>query len=248
MRSLALSIAFVVVAASAVAGEPLDIEGLAGRIRSVLPPTWRVVEAASGRVPIGWTGTGGGLYVEIEDTRTRFFHPNGFHYYSFYRVWLMPPSWEGEMRVTPYVSDSAPAYLLGASDDWLALYHTAGGNVWYDGLATLCTVLGLDRICYAETEARIVDMSVEERLSATAPEGDGFLLSPSRIVGLTAEGPNLYLEYLFPAPPEGGPPVGLAGLTATLAEAVFSSLPEVESLYLRRCTVDSFTDTIVQRH
>lgn len=247
MRSAFLSLAMVVVAASAAVGKPADVERFVGRVQSVLPPAWRIVEADSARIPIGWDGEASGLYVEIEDTRTRFFHPNGFHYYSFYRVWLLPPSWEGEMRMMPYISDSAPAYLLGASDDWLAFYHTAGGNVWHDGLAALCAALGLDRICHAETEGRIVDLAVEERLSAATPHDGEFLLSPSRIIGLTGEGPNLYLEYVFPPPPENGAPTALSDLTAKLAETVFSSLPEVESLYLRRCTVDSFTDTIVQR-
>jgi hypothetical protein len=247
VRSAFLSLAIVLVAASAAMCGPTDVEWLVGCVQSVLPPTWRIVEADSARVPIGWTGEASGLYVEVEDTRTRFFHPNGFHYYSFYRVWLMPSSWEGEMRMTPYVSDSAPAYLLGASDDWLVFYHTAGGNVWYGGLTALCAALGLDRICYAETENRIVDLSVEERLSKAAHADGGFLLSPNRIVGLTGEGPNLYLEYVFPPPQEDDAAGALSDLTARLAEAVFGSLPEVESLYLRRCTVDSFTDTIVQR-
>ncbi len=52
---------------------------------------------------------------------------------------------------------------------------------------------------------------------------------------------------MFPTPPENGTPIEIPDLTARLAETVFDSLPEVESLYLRRCTVDSFTDTIVQR-
>jgi hypothetical protein len=190
--------------------EPAGVEWLVGRVRNVLPPDWRVVEADSGRIPIGWSGEDGGLYIEVEDTRTRFFHPSGFHYYSFYRVWLMPSSWEGEMRMTPYVSDSAPAYLLGASDRWLAFYHTAGGNVWYGGLPALCAALGLDRICYAETESRVVDLAVEERLSAAAPDG-GYPLTRSRIVGLTGEGPNLYLEYVFPTPPEDGVQLAAGG-------------------------------------
>lgn len=259
VRSAILSLAIALVAASAAEGQvaptgepealrgPTGPEWLAGRIRGVLPPTWRVVETDSSRVPIGWSGEGGGLYVEFEDTRTRFFHPSGFHYYSFYRVWLMPPSWEGEMRMRPYVSDGAPAYLLGASDDWLAFYHTAGGNVWDGGPEALCDALELDRICRAGTEGRIVDLAVGERLSAGSPDSCGFLLSPARIVGLTGEGPALYLEYVFPPPPEGSPDGALSNLTARLAETVFASLPEVESLYLRRCTADSFTDTIVQR-
>lgn len=247
VRRVFVSLAIVIVTAPAAMGAPADVDWLVERVQSALPATWRVVEADSASTPVGWSGEASGLYAEIEDTRTRFFHPNGFHYYSFYRVWLMPSSWEGEMRKTPYVSDSAPAYLLGASDRWLAFYHTAGGNVWDDGLTSLCTALGLDRICYAETESRIVDLAVEERLSAAAPADGEPLFSPNRIVGLVGEGPNLYLEYVFPAPPDDGAPTALSDLTARLAETVFSSLPEIESLYLRRCTVDSFTDTIVQR-
>ena len=39
----------------------------------------------------------------------------------------------------------------------------------------------------------------------------------------------------------------LAELTQELAGSVFEHIPEVESLYLRRCTRDTFTDTIVNR-
>ena len=224
-----------------------DIEWLASSVRSVLPPSWRVVETDSARVPIGWEGEADGLYVEIEDTRTRFLHPNGFHYYSFYRVWLMPPSWEGEMARRPYVSDSAPAFLLGASDDWIALYHTAGGNVWHDGLASLCAALGLDRLDYPATTERIVDLSIEERLGLGARGADAFAPTSRRILGLAGEGPNLYLEYVFPQPKENEPRIQLSDLTSQIAATVFACLPEVESLYLRRCTADSFTDTIVRR-
>jgi hypothetical protein len=224
-----------------------SVERLTESVRGVLPPSWRIVETDTARVPIGWDGEAAGLYVEVEDTRTRFLHPNGFHYYSFYRVWLMPPSWEGEMAKRPYVSDSAPAFLLGASDDWIALYHTAGGNVWHDGLVSLCAALGLNRLDYPSTTERIVDMAMEERLGLGATGAGAAAPNSRRILGLKGEGPNLYLEYVFPQPKEDEPRVELSDLTAQLAATVFGSMPEIESLYLRRCTADSFTDTIVQR-
>jgi len=51
----------------------------------------------------------------------------------------------------------------------------------------------------------------------------------------------------MPEPECEAPAVELSDLTAQLAAAVFNSLPEIESLYLRRCASDSFTDTILQR-
>ena len=219
---------------------------LVGRLEKVLPEAWRIIETEAEATPIGWTGGTPGLYVMIEDTRTRFFHPTGFHYYSFYRVWLMPPGWEGVMKQTPYVSDSVPAYLLGVSDDHVVFYHTAGGNIWPEGPETLCGALGLERICYPDLTRRIVDLEVEERLTARELESD-FVLSPHRIVGLTADGPNLYLEYVFPSQDDGGDGL-LAELTDELAGSVFELIPEVESLYLRRCTSDTYTDTIVSRN
>jgi len=246
--ALLTAMSVVTTPASADQIRPADLRWLVDRVTSVMPPTWKVVAADSMRAPIGWQGETVGLCVEIEDTRTRFFHPRGFHYYSFYRVWLMPPSWAGEMRETPYVADSVPAYLLGASDDWLAFYHTAGGNVWHDGLASLCAALELDRISYPSLSNRIVDLGVEERLVGAA--GDSAVaspLNPLRILGLLGAGPSLYLEYVVPEPQGEAPAVELSDLTAQLAAAVFSSLPEIESLYLRRCASDSFTDTILQR-
>ncbi|MCK4409972.1 MAG: hypothetical protein KAW67_07795, partial [Candidatus Eisenbacteria sp.] len=147
----------------------LELQGLVSGIENVLPQSWRVIESGIGELPIGWTGPESGLYVMVEDTSTRFFHPSGFHYYSFYRIWLMPPGWEGEMRHTPYVADSAPAFLLGLSKDRVALYHTAGGNVWNDGPAAFCSALKLDTIRYTDLTRRVVDLEIEEQLTYAAP-------------------------------------------------------------------------------
>ncbi len=229
----------------------IDLSELAAKIEASLPPTWRVAEVSAASHPIGWSGDTSGLYIMVEDTRTRFFHPNGFHYYSFYRIWLMPPGWEGVMRRTPYVSDSVPAFLLGVADDYVAFYHRAGGNVWEEGLESFCSALNLDRICYSDLTRRIVDLEIEEKLT-TEPSGERgaavFDLSPQRIVGLTALGPNLYLEYLFHTDESDPDEQMLAELTQQLAGSIFDLIPEVESLYLRRCTSDTYTDTIVARH
>ena len=237
----------------------LELQDLVAEIDNILPPSWAVIESGVGQIPIGWTGAETGLYVKVEDTGTRFFHPSGFHYYSFYRIWLMPPEWEGEMRHTPYVADSAPAFLLGLSGDYVALYHTAGSNVWNDGPAAFCTTLGLDTIRYTDLTRRVVDLEIEERLTDAAPAaGDQagelsrhakaslFEMNPYRIIGLAGDGPSLYLEYVFGN--EGDADESqLADLTEQLAGNVFLRFPEVESLYLRRCTRDTFTDTIVNR-
>jgi len=254
---------------AALESSPLALKSLVHDIERVLPESWRVIESSVGHVPVGWTGPETGLYVMVEDTSTRFFHSSGFHYYSFYRVWLMPAEWEGEMRHTPYVADSAPAFLLGLGDDHVALYHTAGGNVWSDGPSAFCSALELNTIRYTDLTRRVVDLEIEERLThviqitdagegetsahskapsseVTSPEAPLFKMSPYRIVGLAGEGQGLYLEYVFgneSYPDESQ----LAVLTEQLAVSVFDRFPEVESLYLRRCTRDTFTDTIVNR-
>jgi hypothetical protein len=229
----------------------VTISDLQARIESILPESWRVAEIDVGREPIGWSGDPAGLYVMVEDTKTRFFHPSGFHYYSFYRIWIMPPGWEGVMRRTPYVSDSVPAFLLGVADGYTAFYHTAGGNTWEGGLESFCSALELDRICYSDLTRRIVDLEIEEKLTADALDDDdaeAFDLSPQRIVGLTAQGSNLYLEYLFHTDESDPDEQALAELTRHLAGSVFDLIPEVESLYLRRCASDTYTDTIVARN
>lgn len=225
-----------------------ELDSFVAHVESILPETWRVIEAGAGRLPIGWSGPANGLYVMVEDTKTRFFHPSGFHYYSFYRIWLMPSDWEGEMRQTPYVADSAPAFLLGLNDDRVALYHTAGGNVWEQGPAELCSLLGLNTIRYSDLTHRVVDMATEERLVSDGEPEDpsSFEMNPYRIVGLSGEGAGLYLEYVF-SNNEDPDTDHLEYMTRRLAGSVFERLPEVESLYLRRCTSDTFTDTIVNR-
>ena len=227
-----------------------DVSALVGKVEAALPAGWHVVETGTGGTPIGWSGEGAGLYVMIEDTSTRFFHPNGFHYFSFYRLWLMPSDWEGEMRRTPYVCDSSPAYLLGVSDSFLVLYHSAGGNVWEGGPGELCEALELDRIRYTDLTRRTVDLEIEEKLTRRLDElpHTDRSISPHRIVGLTGDGANLYIEYLFSPDGERTPEEQLAALTETLAGDIFKSLPEIESLYLRRCTADTYTDTIVRRN
>lgn len=237
----------------------LELECFVSSIENILPGSWRVVESGAGRAPIGWTGDETGLYVMVEDTGTRFLHPNGFRYYSFYRIWLMPSGWEGEMRHTPYIVDSSPAFLLGLSEDRVALYQTAGGNVWAEGPAEFCSALGLNTIRYSDLTRRVVDLEIESRLTgathavdvmasepASRQEGASFEMSPYRIVGLAGEGPGLYMEYLF-GNEEDPDDSQLADLTEQLAGDVFETFPEVESLYLRRCTRDTFTDTIVNR-
>ena len=71
-------------------------------------------------------------------------------------------------------------------------------------------------------------------------------MNPYRIVALASDGPSLYLEYVFgnEVDPDESQ---FADLTEQLAGSVFQRFPEVESLYLRRCTRDTFTDTIVNR-
>jgi hypothetical protein len=240
-------------AASAAGVEPApdarpSLDALVARVADVLPQGWHVVESGTDGTPIGWSGDADGLYVMVEDTVTRFFHPNGFHYYSFYRIWLMPPGWEGVMRSTPYVSDSLPAYLLGANDDCLAFYHTAGGNVWPEGPESLCEALDLDRICYRELSRRVVDLDVERRLTGAPPDSvPRLVLSPNRILGLAAAGPNLYLEYTFPTLEEPSDRLLLTAMTEEVADSVFALIPEAESIYLRRCTSDAYTDTILTR-
>jgi len=260
MRRLILAIAVLALAASptsALAGPNSRVGGmtldeLVSRLEQTIPETWHVVEADTARVPLGWTGPEQGLYVMLEDTRTRFFHPNGFHYFSFYRVWLVPSDWEGEMRVTPYVSDSVPAYLLGVNDSYSVFVHTAGGNVWEDGPKALCAALDLDGICFTDLTRRVVDLDFEERLKASLAsvpkDGDTLVPSPQRIIGLSGAGSSLYLEYIFSEDSEQDETsTEMASLTESLAESVFIAFPEVESVYLRRCGSDTFTDTIVAR-
>ena len=256
MRRLEATILAVVLLATAVAGAavPLhgDLQSLVAQIEDVIPATWRVIEADTAAAPIGWSGENGGIYVMAEDTSTRFYHPDGFHYYSFYRIWLMPPDWEGEMKLTPYISDNAPACLLGMSDDYAAFYHSAGGNVWERGPRELCGALGLNRICLTDLSRRVVDLEFDQRLRTRLQNleeetGASVVLHPQRIIGLTGDGPSLYMEYVVTGEVDMEEENRLATLTQRLAGDVFSSFPEIESLYVRRCSSDAFTDTIVTR-
>ena len=257
MRRLEVIILATVLLAATAAGATAPVttglQSLIAQVEEVIPATWRVVEVDTARVPIGWSGQGDGLYVMVEDTSTRFYHPDGFHYYSFYRIWLMPPDWEGEMRLTPYISDSLPAYLLGMNDDCAVFYHTAGGNPWERGPRALCNALDLNRICLTGLSRRVVDLEFDQQLRARLrifeeETGSSPTLSPQRIIGLAGDGPNLYMEYLFAEEVDMEEESGLASLTQRLAGDIFLTFPEIESLYVRRCSNDAFTDSIVIRN
>lgn len=226
------------------------IPDLISRVETILPPTWHIVEADTFRSPTGWSGAPDGVYIRVEDTRTRFFHPMGFHYYSFYRLWFMPTSWEGEMKETPYTTDSPPAFLLGINDHCIAFYQTAGGNVWEAGALSFCSVFGLDDLRIMDQAPRIIDLEMEEKLSTQlkAAERRDIKLNPQRIIGLTCDGPHLYLEYLLGPSESGLASDGMAQVTRTLAGDAFASFPQIESIYLRRCADDVFTDTLVRRN
>ena len=129
--------------------------------------------------------------------------------------------------------------------------------------ASFCAALDLHTISYSDLTRRVVDLEIEEKLTHVAPATDAvvrgdagkrapldappsFEMNPLRIVGLAGDGRGLYMEYVF-GNEETADETQLAVLTEQLAGNVFQRFPEVESLYLRRCTRDTFTDTIVNR-
>jgi hypothetical protein len=265
-RRVPLSLLATLAAAGALAGAPaaacgdgpaaLDEAAVTRAIvaiRSCLPESWEVVEIDWEAVPFGWTGEPACVFVRCEDTVIRFRHPEeDFPYHPFYKLWILPPCWQGRMEVASIEPSSPQALYLGENASFRVLYRTLGRNSWPEGVGLLASALGLDPYPLSHSPQHSLDIGAMQRLYQRLDTAGRLVRFQQQIYGI-AELPNLiYLELLtWEERGAGGgkDPTFLGTLAETetrvLTREVLAAFPQKRALYLRRVTRNSFSDVLV---
>jgi len=224
-------------------------------IRHALPEGWDAAEIRWGTLPQGWHGAPECLLVEVQDKTISFRHPQAdFSYHPFYKLWLLPPGWEGRMEVAAIDPEARPALYLGESADFRVLVRTLGHNTWPDGPDVIGAALGLETFPLTPRPEHTLDVSAMQklfqRLDAATP--DRLDRWRRQIYGIRELDRVLYLELLTweDRPDERGEdPTFLGKLaeaeTRFLSREALAAFPDKHGLYLRRLTRESFSDVIV---
>jgi hypothetical protein len=232
--------------------DPEEATAAIDRVRAALPPGWSDTEIRWDTVPLGWTGEPACLYLRLEDEGTRYPHSSGeFEYRPFYKLWLLPPGWEGRMAIAGMDPDVPAALYLGEARDYRVLYRTLGRQSWDEGAAELAAALRLDALPLGPRPLHTVDIDAMQVLFRRLDTRPGALERwQSRIWGI-AELPDLiYLELLtWDERGDSEDPTWLGDLaereTEYLSREAMAAFPETRGLYLRRLTERSFGDVIV---
>jgi len=223
-------------------------------VESVLPEGWSVVDFKSSVSPQGWNSPKTTLYVKVEDGGTRFCHPDGFFYFSYYKFWFCPEDWQGEMKDMPYSRSDYPAYLLGTDDSLKVLYQTAGANVWSEGPEEVARAIGVAPFRVTQNVLQETSIEIKHFLLPRLPLELRQMRKQRQfdLVGVL-EGPKLmYIEVALAMEDEiGAPQLTVNGsgqfLRESLARDVFMFYPEVADLYVRAYTDSLMADALISR-
>jgi hypothetical protein len=236
------------------------LEEIVASIEKVLPSTWQVASIRRRQVPRKWMGPADAVLIGLEDRSMVVHHTNGFDYHPFYKLWLCPPSWQGSMENVTLQGDEGPSVLLGINHGMKVFYLTLGANTWPKGPEVLRKTLDLTAMPITPSLKQIVDSSMRmklfQRVAPTESSSPGLLL---RIVGMENDGPLAYVEYAsviergtdgFSLPSRCEEPP-IASLTEKhsqfFADQIFSSYPDVQTVYVRRLCDQFFSDKIIDR-
>ena len=166
------------------------------RLQKILPESWEVSGIQHRQTPRRWTGSAEGILIRIENPSITAYHPNGFEYHPFFKIWLCPTLWRGSMEDVRFLEESDWSVLLGQNHKMKVFYLSQGVNDWRDGPALLrealdLTSLPITRSLRQRIEPEIM-MKVFPKLAVTDNGHAGLL---ERVVGLEMEGPLAYVEY-----------------------------------------------------
>jgi len=223
-------------------------------VRHALPDDWEMTEISWDVVPAGWTGAATGVLFKVEDTSLLFQHPTGdFKYHPFYRIWILPPLWEGRMEVADLDAGAPQPIQLGENDSWRLLYRTLGRNTWQDGELEIAKAMGVEPYPLTHRPEHTLDVSAMQKLFQRLhyAAGDQSARWARQIYGITELPDSIYLELLTWDERRGGEedPTSLGRVaeieTTFLTREVLAAFPGKRSLYLRRVTNRSFSDVIV---
>lgn len=222
------------------------------RIRQALPDGWGVADIRWDTVPAGWTGDPSCVLVRLEDGTVRFHDESGgFTYRPFYKIWILPPEWEGRMEVADLHADVPQALYLGETERLRFLYRTLGRNTWPEGKDALGAALGLDAYPLSPLPQHSLDVQAMAILYRRLDTRPGALERWQRqIYGIEELPALIYLELLTWDDRRGAEdPTYLGELaereTAYLSRQVLAAFPDKRGLYLRRVTQDAFSDVLV---
>jgi hypothetical protein len=224
-------------------------------IRHALPDGWKSVDIRWNTVPEGWHGADECVLVRVEDATVFLRNPGqDFEYHPFYKLWLLPPGWEGRMEVAAIDPDARPAVYLGECADFRVLVRTLGGTTWAEAPEDLGHALGLEIFPLSHRPEHRLDVPAMQRLfqrlDAAAP--DQLDRWRQRIYGIAELDHLLYLELLtWEERPTGRDrdPTSLGDVaekeTRFLSREALAAFPGKRGLYLRRVTRRSISDIIV---
>ncbi|HMB68302.1 MAG TPA: hypothetical protein VKU85_03290 [bacterium] len=251
--SAAVAVPILLGASAPVRLDPDAATAAIDRIRGALPPGWSDVEIRWDVVPLGWTGEPACVYVRLEGG-ARYPHPSGdFDYHAFYKLWLLPPGWEGRMTVADLDPSVPSALYLGEAPEYRVLYRTLGRQSWDEGPRELADALGLDPLPLEPRPLHTIDISAMQVLYRRLDTRPGALERwQPRIWGIAEQPDLIYLELLTwdeRGSDEAEDPTWLGELaereTEYLSREVMAAFPAKRGLYLRRLTERSFSDVIV---
>ncbi len=166
------------------------------RLQKILPESWEVSGIQHRQTPRRWTGSAEGILIRIENPSITAYHPNGFEYHPFFKIWLCPTLWRGSMEDVRFLDESDWSVLLGQNHKMKVFYLSQGVNDWRDGPALLREALNLTSLAITRSLRQRIEpeimMKVFPKLAVTDNGQTGLL---ERVVGLEMEGPLAYVEY-----------------------------------------------------
>ena len=232
------------------------------RLQKVLPAAWEVSAVQHRQTPRRWSGAADGILIRLENPSIVAYHPNGFEYHPFFKIWLCPTLWRGSMEDVRFLEENDWSVLLGQNHKMKVFYLSQGVNDWRDGPALLretldLTSLSITRSLRQKIEPEIM-MKVFPKLAVTGSGQSGLL---ERVVGLEMEGPLAYVEYATATAANGetNQQVSLSRCAEpgvvwlmerenlSLAHLIMLAYPDVQTVYLRRVCDEFASDRIINR-
>lgn len=169
---------------------------IVARLQKILPDSWEVSGIQHKQTPRKWTGTAEGILIRLENPSIVAYHPNGFEYHPFFKIWLCPTLWRGNMEDVRFLEENDWSVLLGQNHKMKVFYLTLGANDWRDGPELLRKALDLTSLPITRSLRQKIEpsmmMKVFPKLAVSANGRAGLL---ERVVGLEMEGPLAYVEY-----------------------------------------------------